>query len=337
MPVTPSDGPPKRNANDVFLSAKDLAAAFQLGFDADKAAKAADDFDRGSPWSGPAHADAARSYRRPRRKRRTGRKILLVLVLLVLGAGAFVALNLRARTAVTDWAHAKWMALTGENLYPDLANKGPAAKRPAATRPPAPAAQRTSPAAVAPVPSTGEPPDPLTTPDAQPSAAHAAPSTPARIETPPASQPAAVAAERTPPVSPRAPERVATGPEVAVGPAARPAPTTVPSPSPATVVPAPSVPRPAPPQSQPAAPKRDTAAASAQPTRAEPAAPRMTHEEAQRKSRELWNEALDAEERGDYRKAKELYQTIMATLPRDVWYQGIEARLKVAKDVLGEK
>ena len=63
----------------------------------------------------------------------------------------------------------------------------------------------------------------------------------------------------------------------------------------------------------------------------------MTHEDAQRKSRELWNQALDAEERGDYRKAKELYQTILATLPKDVWYQGIEGRLKFVKDVLGEK
>jgi hypothetical protein len=102
------------------------------------------------------------------------------------------------------------------------------------------------------------------------------------------------------------------------------------------VVPPPSSPRPAPAQTRPA-PPRDTSAASARPSRNEPAPARMTREEAQRKSRELWNQALDAEERGDFRRAKELYQTIMATLPEDVWFKGIEARLKVAKEVLGEK
>jgi hypothetical protein len=92
-------------------------------------------------------------------------------------------------------------------------------------------------------------------------------------------------------------------------------------------------------QSQPAVRRRDDAQATAAPQapREEPQAPRLTREEAQKKSRELWTRALDAEERGDYRTAKALYEQIMTTLPKEVWYQGIEVRLRVAKDVLGEK
>jgi hypothetical protein len=63
----------------------------------------------------------------------------------------------------------------------------------------------------------------------------------------------------------------------------------------------------------------------------------MTLEEARRMSRDLRNQALDAEDRGDYRKAKELYQQILATLPKEVWYQDVEGRLRFAKQVLGEK
>jgi hypothetical protein len=63
----------------------------------------------------------------------------------------------------------------------------------------------------------------------------------------------------------------------------------------------------------------------------------MTIEQARLKSRELWIQALDAEERGDYVKAKALYQQMMTTLPRETWYQGVEARLRLVKNELGEK
>ena len=63
----------------------------------------------------------------------------------------------------------------------------------------------------------------------------------------------------------------------------------------------------------------------------------MSLEEARRKSHELFKQALDAEERRDYAKAKALYEQIMSTLPREVWYQGTEANLKVVKQMLGEK
>jgi cytochrome c-type biogenesis protein CcmH/NrfG len=63
----------------------------------------------------------------------------------------------------------------------------------------------------------------------------------------------------------------------------------------------------------------------------------LTTEQAQRKSRELWIQALDAEERGDYAKAKGLYEQMMTTLPREAWYQGVEARLRLVKNELGEK
>jgi TolA-binding protein len=81
-------------------------------------------------------------------------------------------------------------------------------------------------------------------------------------------------------------------------------------------------------------------AARHQPPQTQPAPepkPALTHDEAVKKSRELYIQALEAEERGDYRKAKTLYEQIIKTLPPDTWYQGIEARLRIAKDMLGEK
>jgi len=72
-------------------------------------------------------------------------------------------------------------------------------------------------------------------------------------------------------------------------------------------------------------------------TQPSPEPPRLTIEQAQRKSRELWIQALDAEERGDYAKAKALYEQMMTTLPREAWYQGVEARLRLVKNELGEK
>jgi hypothetical protein len=72
-------------------------------------------------------------------------------------------------------------------------------------------------------------------------------------------------------------------------------------------------------------------------TQQQPQPPRLTPEEAQRKSRELWIQALDAEERGDFGKAKTLYEQMIKTLPREVWYQGVEARLRAVKNELGEK
>jgi hypothetical protein len=62
----------------------------------------------------------------------------------------------------------------------------------------------------------------------------------------------------------------------------------------------------------------------------------MTLAQAREQSRKLWFEALDAEDRGDYARAKALYEQTMNTLPREVWYQGIEAHLKVVKKELGQ-
>ena len=62
----------------------------------------------------------------------------------------------------------------------------------------------------------------------------------------------------------------------------------------------------------------------------------MTTEEARKKSAQLWADALSAEDRGEYQRAKGLYEQMMK-LPREVWYRGVEGRLQFAKDQLGEK
>ena len=62
----------------------------------------------------------------------------------------------------------------------------------------------------------------------------------------------------------------------------------------------------------------------------------MSAEEARKKSAQLWTDALKAEDDGDYRTAKGLYEQMMK-LPPEVWYRGVQGRLQFAKDQLGEK
>lgn len=334
----PFAGPRKRNANDVFLSAKDLAAAFQLEFDGkdDDASRTSrgDDFEADAPWTGAASAAAqpARSaHRRPRRKRRLGRLVLLLLVLGVGGAAAYLTLNAAARGRVFAWAEAKYMALTGADLYPDLNRSRSSAgggepslgasttgSAPGAAPSAAPFGDEAFPASSA-IPSRAV--------DAMTERPAASAATQRAVEGPPAPNTAALSTGAGPVArsGPRPDPAVNTprrdaGPPPATSPAAARSPTLAPPP-------AGRAPRVKPPAaSQPAAPARKVAEA-----------PRMTREESERKSRELYFQALDAEERGDWKKAKELYQEIMATLPRDVWYAGTETNLRVAKDALGEK
>ena len=348
-PTSPASVPPafpptastaKRNANDVFLSAKDLAAAFQLGFDGDSddegddngtapyarrgAAATSQPFDPEAPWANdaPAAAWPPRSPPRRRRKRRLGRMLLLVVLLAAGALGGYLAVDGVFRRRVFDWAEGKYMALTGANLYPDL---GPSRKTTGNGASASPAAA----------------PDPTNTDD------------PEFDEDP---VPAAVVPRRSPPPA-TSPSRPAT--QAASGLfASRPNETSARPGSGATAATtAPVVPKPAPPA------PRDTTRAQADPVVPSPARPDVrvspatqpvrpppqqaekkpetppapTREQNLRKSAELWKRALKAEEDGDFRKAKATYEEIMATLPKDVWYGGVETRLRVAKEMLGEK
>lgn len=273
--VAPSKAPRKRKPNDDFLSPKDLAAAFQLDFDAQS-----DSFDRtgadgagAPPWASESAAPRpARSSPRRRRKGRGGRVVLVLILLAVGGFGAYLAIDGAFRRRAFDWAEAKYMALTGADLYPDLVRS-----RPGSAGAAEPALGTAYPAAA----SVGRP----------------APEGPSATE---------VATPRTERTAPR-PAPVQDVPVVR---------------KPASGVP--------PAATKPARPKVEPDVAKAE-------APRLTREEAQRQSRDLFNQALDAEEHGNYAEAKKLYEKIMSTLPRDVWYQGIEARLRVVKSELGEK
>ena len=323
--------PPRRNANDVFLSAKDLAAAFQLGFDGDADADAEAAHQRGAAWgAGESAAQPARAHRRPRRKRRVGRVILLALVLGVGGFAAYLALDVNARQRVFQWAEAHYMTLTGANLYPDLNRRGSTDGSATASAPRVPVpvpepAGNSSPAeaslgATAASATRADPRSPVLPPPAPVAAEPPAARVPAPAPAPgsiPAAESARAAA--TPPTTRSAPP-AATAP-ASVTPTGRQATGVLP--------PAPR-------------PQQDVGAGSAtQPAR--PAAPsqapeptRLSIEEARRRSGQLWKEALNAEEDNDYRKAKDLYEQMMK-LPREVWYQGIEGRLRFAKEMLGEK
>jgi hypothetical protein len=255
--------------------------------------------DRTAPWGEPAPERVLRPAPRRRRKRRTSRAVLVAVVLLVAGAAAYLALAPASRHRFLDWAQAKYMALTGADLYPDLVHpRGSSAS-------PAPVPRSASPAA--------DRPD---TKSAIPAAASVVPD---RAAAPPILDPATRPAVRTTvratanETQPAAPSiRPATEVRNQVRPQGGPAspiaraPVTQPAVAPAT---------------RPAAP--------------EP--PRMTLEQAREKSRKLWIDALDAEDRGDYVRAKALYEQTMNTLPREVWYQGLEAHLRVVKNQLGEK
>ena len=336
----PPASPARRNANDVFLSAKDLAAAFQLGFDGDGddeddangtppsarrgAGATSQAFDPEAPWANdaPAAAWPPRSPPRRRRKRRLGRMLLLIVLLAAVAFGGYLAVDGVFRRRVFDWAEGKYMALTGANLYPDLG----------ASR------NTTGSGTTAP-------------PGAAPDRAEAD----ADTDAVPAAVPAAVAPRSQPPASsPPAPSGSFTDRTGMTG--ARPGggDTTA-----ATTVPAAPKPPPAPrettrAQADPvvATPARTDVRVSpgTQPVRTPPVRtppqqaetkpdnpPAPTREQNLRKSAELWKRALKAEQDEDYRTAKATYEEIMSTLPKDVWYQGVETRLRVAKEMLGEK
>jgi hypothetical protein len=197
--------------------------------------------------------------------------VLVLLLLAIGGFGAYLAVDAALRQRVFQWAQAKYMALTGANLHPDLATFS----------------------------SNGS-----TMPGASPSGG-------ADDTEAPGGASASAASLASP--------RRAAGPVVDT---VVPRPQTQPAPAVAARPATQPIARPQPPQTRPAeAPK----------------VPVLTHEEAVKKSRDLYIQALDAEERGDYRKAKALYEQIIKTLPPDTWYQGIEGRLRIAKDMLGEK
>jgi hypothetical protein len=301
----PADAGRKR-AGDVILSARELAAAFQLDFDAaDSRPSRGAAFDNSPPWSDGSEATLTpRHPPRRRRKRRTGRVLLLVVLLALGGFGAYLYVNPAFRQRVVDWVQAKYMALTGANLYPDLVRgdaKQPEASGGAKGASPAPGATR----AAAPAPVT--PPTPA--------ARDRAPAASQPVEYPftaDATQPDAVPEPRVVRRTVPAPAPAAEAPKVAVNNAPQPAPPA------ASTRPAASQPVAQPP------PQRDATAP-------------LSLDEARRKSHDLFKQALEAEERGDYRKAKALYEQIISTLPREVWYQGTEANLKVVKQMLGEK
>ena len=341
-PVAPSPASPaKRNANDVFLSAKDLAAAFQLGFDGDS--DDADDdngaapyarggatappqpFDPEAPWVNDAPATAAwppRSVPRRRRKRRLGRMLLLIVLLAAGGFGGYLAVDGVFRRQVFDWAEGKYMALTGANLYPDLGESrkttGDGAASPAAA------------------PDLADTDDPDV--DGEPIPAAVAP----RQSPPPATLPVRPATQAASGLFADRPSETIARPGTGAAAAATTAP----------VMPKPPAPAPrdttraqTDPESPPPARPDVRVSPATQPVRTPPqqaekkpdAPPQPTREQNLRKSAELWKRALAAEEAGDYRKAKATYEEIMSTLPRDVWYQGVESRLRVAKEMLGEK
>ena len=350
-PASPSSVPPatppqastaKRNANDVFLSAKDLAAAFQLGFDGDGdedddngaapyarsgATTSSQPFDPEAPWANDAPAAAAwppRSAPRRRRKRRLGRMLLLVVLLAAGAFGGYLAVDGVFRRRVFDWAEGKYMALTGADLYPDLgASRKTTGSSPTAA--PGAAADTADaddanvdndpvPAAVAP---RRSPPPPATLPSPPATQASSGLFVDQTTGAGPRPNSGATAAPTTTPVAPRLP---ATAPRDTARAPADPEVSTPARPD-VRVSPATQPVRTPPPQAEkkPEAP------------------PQPTREQNLRKSAELWKRALAAEEAGDYRKAKATYEEIMKTLPKDVWYGGVESRLRVAKEMLGEK
>ena len=334
------EAPPKRNANDVFLSAKDLAAAFQLGFDdeSDDRPRGGTRADAEAPWGGSAAAaHATRPARRmPRRKRRVGRTILLVLVLAIGGFAAYLAIDAATRQRVFGWAEAQYMALTGANLYPDLARQR-AGSGTGGVTPPSPST----------VPSPAASPSD-DGPEAGPAAAAVVPSRPT-VSVPDVSATDVSAPSPSPRPNAQSSLDVAATPRAPAGNGSTDSSGIV---SPQTVAPPATAPVPPPrlaaqPQTQPRAsqvqPDRGPVVSTQPPRPAtrpapqRPAEPRpMTTEEARKKSAQLWADALSAEDRGEYQRAKGLYEQMMK-LPREVWYRGVEGRLQFAKDQLGEK
>ena len=294
-PVAPTPPPGeavrKRNAGEVILSARELAAAFQLDFDdADSRNGRGTTIGGSPPWAGA--DDAARPARhvprRGRRKRRTGRVLLMLVLVSAGGFAAYLYIDSGFRQRVFAWAQVQYMALTGADLHPDLVRTPP-------QQPPRALSSRHAAPPATTVPVTVTPSRPV----------GAAPAASQPVEYPFTADTTQLDAARDP-----SPPQVVR-----------------------REVPAPAVQAPKVEVSkgvQPSSALPSTRPAASQPTR-------MTLEGARRRSHELFKQALEAEERGDYAKAKSLYEQIMSTLPREVWYQGTEANLKVVKQMLGEK
>jgi hypothetical protein len=314
---TETAGPPvaaqgRRRAEDVFLSAKDLAAAFQLDFKPDPksgdaeveyfrsgaAARAAKESDTALPWPP-----------RRRRKRRVGRFVLLLLLVSVGGFAAYLAIDGQFRRQAWDWANAKYLSLTGADLYPDIAT------RPRATTAPSPAGSTASTAPAVRTPAVSP---------ATPAATQ--PLSPAPKLTRPLPQTAIGGTREIAP----APDRIGTGtapPERATLPAdTRPVVVSPPRQSPA-------------PTSQAVVPTRPAPAPAPAPPR-----PQLTLEDAQKRATALYRRAFDAEAKDppDYAAAKRLYKQIMDELPEEidgqgVWPGDVKLRYEQTQKMLGEK
>jgi len=365
---------PRKRPNDVFLSARDLAAAFQLGFDVD----GENDADLGdeAPWrAGQAggrrdNVATLRPTPRPRRrKRRLGRTLFLLLLLGGLAFAGYLAIDSAFRARTFEWVNAQYMKLTGADLHPDLAGASPAAPARSPSR--AQPGVGDTPSGVTPSPASSvrtTAPAPVASGQNEAAVRPQLPSTRVAAATDGTLEPAP---RRDP--SPPAPERRtvprgatgARGADVAapttrsadaargdrdagatdataldyanVGDATAPKPTQ----RQVQVQPQRQTPRPA--ETQPARepvgerrpvpPDRDRDAAGSAPKPAPAPAPA---EDPSRKAFRLYRQAMDAEDAGDYRKAKGLYEQVM-TLPKTVWPADLESRHQFAKKQLGER
>jgi hypothetical protein len=271
----------------VFLSARDLAAAFQLDFKPDKHSEDAnvDSSRAGATGFGTGGADTPLPWPpRRRRKRRVVRYVLLLLFLAAGGFAAYVAIDPHFRQQMLDWANARYMSLTGANLYPDIAtqNGRPAPGAAAAPERTRQAQASTTAASIEKTPSTAPaPPDATASPrsSTQPGP-RSAPPLPSSINVDiPPKQP--VAGSRQTPVTSNRPaaamQRPATRPIVIA--------------------------------TQPAPPARPPGPAPA---------PRLTLQDAQQKAKAWYGQAFDADADGDLAKAASLYKKIMDELPEEI-------------------
>jgi hypothetical protein len=322
----------RRKAGDVLISAKELAAAFQLHFDSDAQPDDTSGAFRAAGYA-PGGADAPLPWPpRRRRKRRVGRYVLAALLLALLGFGAFLVFDGAFRRQALAWAGAKYDSITGADLYPDLSAANRAAPKARATSQPAASN-------VAAVPRPGVSPE--TGAGAVSGAAVVTPSRRVPLPPPPEEEPDDVPAR---PVAPPA-QPSSTGANVGRQGGTPAAGAAGPDATRASVTPVPP-PIPAPAATQTARTPRvaATTGPAVAPARAATTAPvpALTLAQAQQKSRAWYFQALDAEAKDDFKTARELYKKITEELPREidgqeVWFQDVEARLKYADKVLGVK
>jgi hypothetical protein len=320
-PTDPA-GPPgaaqgRRRAEDVFLSAKDLAAAFQLDFKPDpKSGDAeAEYFRSGAAARATKESDTALPWPpRRRRKRRVGRFVVLLLFVSVGGFGAYLAVDGQFRRQAWDWVNAKYLSLTGADLYPDIATRpragtttAPAQGRSAAATTAVttvPTANRAAPAATQPV--SPPPQSPRPSPQSATAGSRAVAPLPDRVRAAAAPPERATPPAATRPLVVAPPRQPATSPVVA---ATQPARTSPPIPTQAQA----------------------------------PARPRLTLEDAQKRATALYRKAFDAEAQDppDYAAAKRLYKQIMDDLPEEiegqgVWPGDVKLRYEQTRKMLGE-